>query len=85
MRRLMGISAPQQATESTEGGSDAAAAPALPPASKSTEGGSEARPMSMSDLIRARPRRHIDLFGQPPTEAASTPPQVTRTPSRRWT
>ena len=82
-RRLMGEPAP--ATESIEGGSEAAPEPTA----EGTEGGSEATPVedtetepSMNDLIRAqRHGRIIDLFGQlPATESPAEPAEGTETP-----
>ena len=55
LRARLGIPERSPATAGTE-------------ASSGTEGSSKAKPMSMNDLIRSRPRRHVDLFGQPSSE-----------------
>ena len=58
--------------------------PERSPATEGTEASTEAEvkpPPTMSELIRARSRRHVDLFGQPPAAAASTPAESTETPA----
>ena len=65
IRRLMGTSEPPPATDDAEASTEAEVKP----------------PPTMSELIRARSRRHVDLFGQPPAAAASTPAESTETPA----
>jgi hypothetical protein len=67
LRARLGMPERPPASESTEASSGAEG-------SSEAEASTEAEPMSMNDLIRARPRRHVDLFGQPPSRESPDEP-----------